>query len=453
MQNLALKYNSNDPIALNIFENYQVVFIPLANPYGIEHLVRFNINGVDLNRNFDYNWSSFSSDVKGDSPFSEVEAQVLRDFFLENVENIILVNDSHSAMQISPGMTWGESLGVNPPKDIASIYSITTAIEPYRWFEERAGVGRWLSYDRYEVQSNKPYFGNWLGSIGLPCSTNEVQGKLDIGTERMIFTSSWYITHFESIFSALSGKVGKTVFKIESIDPIVFTNNVLVEGLIPPESSVNIRYGSNSNQTLPTNFYSDFNAVPENSNLFIEITLNRSAYDNLSPNIDSLKVFYDSVQILPTVTPTVSPTITVTPTVTITVIPTETLIPTATATLTPSPTEVPVTITTTTTISPKPSSNNSSNNAIITPTLSAELDNIDNPLDSDSDLEIEETLPKNSPIVTNVQNNKETLTADSKSNDSNIILTSILLLVLVITSSFVIIFFKKRKSRPSIEKI
>ncbi|ALH95599.1 DUF2817 domain-containing protein [Acinetobacter equi] len=56
---------------------------PACNPYGIRSNTRGNVNGVDLNRNFDVNWdgagSTDPSDVnyKGSAPFSEIETQLL----------------------------------------------------------------------------------------------------------------------------------------------------------------------------------------------------------------------------------------------------------------------------------------------------------------------------------------------------------------------------------------
>jgi hypothetical protein len=41
-------------------------------------------------------------------------------------------------------------------------------------------------------------------------------GKKDIGTERMIHTSSWLFEHFNVLLKAMSAKVGKAIFRIDT---------------------------------------------------------------------------------------------------------------------------------------------------------------------------------------------------------------------------------------------
>ena len=56
----------------------RVVLVPVANPDGFFHGRRTNVNGVDLNRNFEA--SNFrSSRRRGTEPLSEPESRVLRD--------------------------------------------------------------------------------------------------------------------------------------------------------------------------------------------------------------------------------------------------------------------------------------------------------------------------------------------------------------------------------------
>ncbi|MHA3770041.1 M14 family zinc carboxypeptidase [Verrucomicrobiota bacterium sgz303538] len=59
------------------------VVLPLANPDSYVHHSRYNVRGVDLNRNCDYNWSSDSVEPPGPGPWSEPEICALRDFILE----------------------------------------------------------------------------------------------------------------------------------------------------------------------------------------------------------------------------------------------------------------------------------------------------------------------------------------------------------------------------------
>ena len=70
-------------------KNVRLVVLPVANPTGFRNHSRQNANGVDINRNFDYRWDEapvgapWDADYKGPSPFSEVEAQYIRDTLME----------------------------------------------------------------------------------------------------------------------------------------------------------------------------------------------------------------------------------------------------------------------------------------------------------------------------------------------------------------------------------
>lgn len=51
-----------------------LVILPVANPYGFDRVVYENANGVNLNRNYVYNWDSYGS---GSAPLSEPETQII----------------------------------------------------------------------------------------------------------------------------------------------------------------------------------------------------------------------------------------------------------------------------------------------------------------------------------------------------------------------------------------
>lgn len=79
--------------------------IPLANPDGMRAGAnvlkgRFNGNGVDLNRNWDYQWRRFGTHAgirvsAGTHPFSEPEAAALRDFIMaRDIQDVIFYHSS-----------------------------------------------------------------------------------------------------------------------------------------------------------------------------------------------------------------------------------------------------------------------------------------------------------------------------------------------------------------------
>ncbi len=68
----------SDPEITRWVDSYEIWFIPLVNPDGRENLRRSNNNGVDLNRNYSFQFVAGGS--HGPDPFSEPETQVVRDF-------------------------------------------------------------------------------------------------------------------------------------------------------------------------------------------------------------------------------------------------------------------------------------------------------------------------------------------------------------------------------------
>lgn len=118
----------------NVMDNVEFFVVPVLNPDGYEYSRTVNRNwrknrrpngggsfGVDLNRNFDFNWGAgfggssgnVNSEVyRGPAPFSELESQALRDLFLDN-QQIVSHIDFHSYGQIIAG-PWGYTLD-NPP--------------------------------------------------------------------------------------------------------------------------------------------------------------------------------------------------------------------------------------------------------------------------------------------------------------------------------------------------
>lgn len=78
--------NLTDPNLLYLKNQVKIVLVPISNPWGFVNSKRQNSRGVDLNRNFDYKWSSYTDGAgagqtyyKGTAPFSEKESQILRD--------------------------------------------------------------------------------------------------------------------------------------------------------------------------------------------------------------------------------------------------------------------------------------------------------------------------------------------------------------------------------------
>ena len=84
---LSEKYKT-DSVARYIRNNYDFVIIPLANPWGLDNKSYGNSNGVNINRNYDYNFvpnMSFNyNTTSGPEAWSEPETRYIRDMVLAN---------------------------------------------------------------------------------------------------------------------------------------------------------------------------------------------------------------------------------------------------------------------------------------------------------------------------------------------------------------------------------
>jgi hypothetical protein len=146
--------------------------IPSANPDGQVRVVgyagrfsaeeikgdtlqgRFNANGVDLNRNWDCDWSpeAFWRDTKlnpGSEPFSEVETRLLRDFILEHRPAAVIF--WHSAYPaVFPGACHG-------PHEASGLLS--------ELYAKSAGYPALDTFTSYEVTGDST---NWLALQDIP---------------------------------------------------------------------------------------------------------------------------------------------------------------------------------------------------------------------------------------------------------------------------------------------
>lgn len=106
---------STDPVVLDLLDRIAVLIVPMINPDGYviswtsDRYWRKNARdgyGVDLNRNWDYEWAvvgsssdPYAEDYHGTSPFSEPETATLRDF-ITGEPNLVAHIDFHSYSQL-----------------------------------------------------------------------------------------------------------------------------------------------------------------------------------------------------------------------------------------------------------------------------------------------------------------------------------------------------------------
>ncbi|UCF07914.1 MAG: DUF2817 domain-containing protein [Thermoplasmata archaeon] len=86
----------------DLVDNREIWFVPMLNPDGNYHDQRYNANGVDLNRNFGYEWRPGGS--QGPYAFSEPETQAMRDFALAHDFSVTMSYHSSGEIILYP---WG----------------------------------------------------------------------------------------------------------------------------------------------------------------------------------------------------------------------------------------------------------------------------------------------------------------------------------------------------------
>ncbi len=130
---------------LTDLNNCRLIFVPCANPDGLldgttnNGFGRCNANGIDLNRDFDANYTPFSNSRNyTQSPFSAAESRALRDLYNEYKPDIVI--DFHG---------WESSL--------------IGDIEIKQPFNEELGLS--VSHSFTSTNSNG-YFSNWAHQQG-----------------------------------------------------------------------------------------------------------------------------------------------------------------------------------------------------------------------------------------------------------------------------------------------
>jgi murein tripeptide amidase MpaA len=122
-RHLLEQYASSSRIK-ELVDNGEIWVVPLVNPDGHQYSVTSNrlwrknrrnngdgTYGVDLNRNYAYQWggpgssgSTFSETYRGTAPFSEPESQVLRDFMQQHEFTAMISYHNYSQLVLYP---WG----------------------------------------------------------------------------------------------------------------------------------------------------------------------------------------------------------------------------------------------------------------------------------------------------------------------------------------------------------
>lgn len=89
----------NHPHFAYLRKTVKLVTVPIVNPYGFANQSRFNVNGTDVSRNFDYNWGvSLDEYPQGAAPFVEQEAINIRELMASIADECVASLDFHTTL-------------------------------------------------------------------------------------------------------------------------------------------------------------------------------------------------------------------------------------------------------------------------------------------------------------------------------------------------------------------
>lgn len=87
-------YTGEQNLITYLKDKYRFFFIPVVSPDTYINGTEVNVNGVWIDRNFDYNWEGTPPERRGPFPFSENESQNIRDVVLN--ENTAIYINNHT---------------------------------------------------------------------------------------------------------------------------------------------------------------------------------------------------------------------------------------------------------------------------------------------------------------------------------------------------------------------
>jgi carboxypeptidase T len=152
---LVTEYTNNNPLIKNLIDNRVVTIVPAINPDGLEYDIssgtyrywrknraqnRLGSSGVDLNRNYGYQWGTggsssneFSDVYMGPAPFSEPETRAVKNY-IDTHDNITVLLSFHTFSQLIL-YPWGHSYSaISKEKDLRAFQAMATKMSQWNGY-------------------------------------------------------------------------------------------------------------------------------------------------------------------------------------------------------------------------------------------------------------------------------------------------------------------------------
>ena len=107
--------------------------IPIVNPGGYNANTRNNTRNVNINRNFAPLWEESNDSGKGSSPYSEIETQIIRDWFIENNHASAYLDYHNFTRNFTGRQVEMASYHLSPNEDMDAMYSSLIRRLSNRW--------------------------------------------------------------------------------------------------------------------------------------------------------------------------------------------------------------------------------------------------------------------------------------------------------------------------------
>lgn len=199
--------------------NIRFVVVPIANPWGFINEERQNVNGVDLNRNFNYRWEELVSKTsqigetyyKGTSPLSEEESKLF-DGLVQSLCNedcnLVASIDFHTIITVD-----AEKILYYPRFHDNIISELRNVMETYSFGENRCIFS----------SSSLPTLSNHMSfHYGLNCCNPEWNNKC-YGVDRNSVNMTQWVEYMGNIILAMAKYSGKRMTPVKG----AFSKNLL----------------------------------------------------------------------------------------------------------------------------------------------------------------------------------------------------------------------------------
>ncbi len=152
-----------DPDITSYIDNREIWIYPMVNPDGRVFMSRYNMNGVDLNRDWGYMW-----DAWGNSPdaYSQIETRALREFLTDHQFSIHTAYHSGLEMMLYP---WYYREDDCPDYDAIAYLGLQYALQ-----SGYTNLPNYSGYTAYNTNGTaaETYYG-MMGSYGLTMEISE----------------------------------------------------------------------------------------------------------------------------------------------------------------------------------------------------------------------------------------------------------------------------------------